>query len=138
MPASISSKTIVSPPPTAAIASAIRESSPPEAVSATGANGRPALGRIRNATSSAACGPVALAQLDAELAVAEADAAQLRGDRRGERVGRLRGARRAARRRARRPLLGLGERWPRRPTGRSRPRAPSSALASAARASSSS
>ena len=48
MPASISSKTIVSPPPTAAIASAIRDSSPPEAVSATGANGRPAFGRIRN------------------------------------------------------------------------------------------
>ena len=53
MPASISSKTIVSPPPTAAIASAIRESSPPEAVSATGAKGRPAFGRIRNAASSA-------------------------------------------------------------------------------------
>src|SRR6185503_2237211 len=53
IPASISSKTIVSPPPTAAIARAIRESSPPEAVSATGANGSPAFGRIRNETSSA-------------------------------------------------------------------------------------
>ena len=56
MPASISSKTIVSPPATAAIASATRESSPPEAVSATGPNGRPAFGRIRNATSSAPVG----------------------------------------------------------------------------------
>ena len=78
MPASISSKTIVSPPPTAAIASAIRESSPPEAVSATGANGQPAFGRIRNATSSAPAGRrLALAQLDAELALAQADALEL-------------------------------------------------------------
>src|ERR671928_41799 len=53
MPASISSKTSVSPPPTAAIASATRDSSPPDAVSATGANGRPRFGRIRNTTSSA-------------------------------------------------------------------------------------
>ena len=57
IPASISSKTIVSPPPTAAIASATRESSPPEAVSATGANGRPGFGRIRNEASSAPDGP---------------------------------------------------------------------------------
>src|SRR5262249_32625361 len=48
---------IVSPPATAAIASAIRESSPPEAVSATGANGRPAFGRTRKATWSAPVGP---------------------------------------------------------------------------------
>ena len=88
MPASISSKTIVSPPATAAIASAIRESSPPEAVSATGANGRPAFGRTRNATSSAPVGArLALAELDPELAVAEADARELCGDRRGERLG---------------------------------------------------
>src|SRR2546423_1098169 len=64
IPASISSKTIVSPPPTAAIASAMRESSPPDAVSATGANGKPALGRIWNATVSApvTAGPAALAE----------------------------------------------------------------------------
>ena len=81
MPASISSKTIVSPPPTAAIASAIRDSSPPEAVWATGANGRPAFGRMRKATSSAPVAPgLALAQLDPELALAEADAAKLRRD----------------------------------------------------------
>src|SRR5512144_3004610 len=84
MPASISSKTIVSPPPTAAIARAMRESSPPEAVSAAGANGRPAFGRIRNATSSAPVGP---AQLDAELAVAEPDPTHLLGDRVGEWAG---------------------------------------------------
>src|SRR6185503_1553855 len=56
MPASISSKTIVgSPAPawaTARRASATRESSPPEAVSATGANGRPEFGRMRKATAS--------------------------------------------------------------------------------------
>ena len=57
MPASISSNTIVSPPATAAIASATRESSPPEAVSATGPNGSPAFGRIRNTTSSAPVAP---------------------------------------------------------------------------------
>ena len=57
MPASISSKTIVSPPATAAIASAIRESSPPEAVSATGPNGSPAFGRTENRASSAPDGP---------------------------------------------------------------------------------
>ena len=54
MPASISSKTIVSPPATAAIASATRESSPPEAVSATGANGMPWFGRMRNVAVVAA------------------------------------------------------------------------------------
>ena len=57
MPASISSKTSVSPPATAAIASAMRDSSPPEAVSATGANGRPGFGRMRKRTSSAPVGP---------------------------------------------------------------------------------
>ena len=57
MPASISSKTSVSPPATAAIASAIRESSPPDAVSATGASGRPAFGRTRKTASSAPVAP---------------------------------------------------------------------------------
>src|SRR5512133_2355163 len=53
IPASISSKTrVILPPAAAAIASAMRESSPPDAVSATGANGRPAFGRIRNVTLS--------------------------------------------------------------------------------------
>ncbi len=85
MPASISSKIIVSPPPTAAMASATRESSPPEAVSATGPNGRPLFGRIRNAASSApVAAGLALAQLDPKLAVAETDADQLPGHRVGE------------------------------------------------------
>ncbi len=57
MPASISSKTSVSPPATAASARAMRESSPPEAVSAIGANGRPGFGRMRNVTSSAPVAP---------------------------------------------------------------------------------
>ena len=91
MPASISSKTSVSPPPTAAIASATRESSPPEAVSATGPNGSPGFGRMRNATSSAPVAPgVALARAR-------------RGTRR--RPGRCREARSRRRRRTRpRPL----------------------------------
>ena len=99
MPASISSKTIVSPPATAAIASATRESSPPEAVSATGPNGRPAFGRIRNAdVVGAGRARVALAEHDLELPVAEADRLQLRGHGRGERAGG---------RPARRPQLGV-------------------------------
>ena len=53
MPASISSKIIVAPPPTAAMASAILDSSPPEAVCATGASGKPGFGLMRNVTSSA-------------------------------------------------------------------------------------
>ena len=98
MPASISSNTIVSPPATAAIASAMRDSSPPDAVSATGPNGRPGFGRIRNATSSAPVAPGSRSvQHDLELAVAEADPAQLRRDRGGERLrGRCRAARSSA------------------------------------------
>src|SRR5437764_199618 len=55
--AAISSKTSVSPPATAAIASAMRESSPPDAVSATGANGMPAFGRTRKTASSPPVAP---------------------------------------------------------------------------------
>ena len=87
MPASISSKTIVSPPPTAAIASAIRESSPPDAVSATGPNGRPGFGRIRNRdVVRARDARLALGQLRDELALAEADAFELARDRLSERL----------------------------------------------------
>ena len=57
MPASISSKTSVSPPATTASASATRESSPPDAVSATGPKGMPGLGRIRKTASSRPLGP---------------------------------------------------------------------------------
>ena len=68
---------------TAAIASATRESSPPEAVSATGPNGRPEFGLIRKTTSSAPLAPGSRSvTIDLELALAEADAAQLGGDRR--------------------------------------------------------
>ena len=88
MPASISSNTIVAPPPTAAIARAMRDSSPPDAVSATGESGNPRLGRIRNAISSAPAGPGPSArvhQLDLELALPEADAGQFGCDRVRER-----------------------------------------------------
>ncbi len=77
----------MSPPPTAAIARAIRESSPPDAVSATGANGSPAFGRTRKTASSPPVDPglVPLTQLADELAVPHPDAAKLGGDRIGER-----------------------------------------------------
>ena len=88
MPASISSKTIVSPPATAAIASAMRESSPPEAVSAAGAKGRPGFGRMRKRTSSAPVAPRSRSpSLRRELALAEADALELPRDRLRERRG---------------------------------------------------
>ncbi len=76
----------VSPPATAAIASAMRESSPPDAVSATGANGRPAFGRTRNTVSSPPVAPgFALVELAHELALAHPDVPQLNGNRVGER-----------------------------------------------------
>ena len=94
MPASISSNTIVSPPATAAIASAMRESSPPEAVSATGPNGSPAFGRIRNRTSSA---PVAPGSRSASSTWNSPSPrpmpCELGGDRRGERLCRGRAGR---------------------------------------------
>ena len=66
------------PPPTAAIASAIRESSPPEAVWATGANGRPCVraDEERSLVGAGRAG-LALVQLDPELALAEPDAVEL-------------------------------------------------------------
>ena len=64
----------------------MRESSPPEAVSATGANGSPGLGRIRNDDLvRAGRARFAFSDLGAELALAEADAVQLRFDRGRER-----------------------------------------------------
>ena len=90
MPASSSSKTSVSPPATTAIASAMRESSPPDAVCATGESGRPGFGRIRNSTSSAPVGPGSRSvSARLELAVAEAEARELGGDRLGEARRRL-------------------------------------------------
>ena len=80
MPASISSKTIVSPPATAAIASAIRESSPPDAVSATWPNGSPRFGRTRNVTASAPVAPGLGGELGAELALPSPTPASSRGD----------------------------------------------------------
>src|SRR5271166_6036978 len=60
-PASTSSKTSVPPgeaaPATLITASITRESSPPEAISRTGAAGTPGLGAIRNSTVSAPQGP---------------------------------------------------------------------------------
>ncbi len=87
MPASISSKTSVSPPATAAIASAIRDSSPPDAVSATGANGKAG---VRADSEDGVVGAgrarlVALAELAPKLAVAHADVAELGCDGVGER-----------------------------------------------------
>ena len=74
---------------TAAMASAMRESSPPEAVSATGASGSPAFGRTRKTTSSRARRPgLALAQLDVELALPQAEIGELVRDRRRERARR--------------------------------------------------
>src|SRR5947199_103156 len=63
----------------------MRESSPPDAVSATGDTGRPGFGRIRNCTSSAPVGPAGLRaerrkerpQLRGRLAQSELDVAQL-------------------------------------------------------------
>ena len=101
MPASISSKTSVSPPATTAIASAILESSPPEAVCATGASGRPGSAGSGTATSSApGRAGLALGELACELAVAEAEAGELGGDR----------LREARRRRPRAPAQLPGER----------------------------
>ena len=99
MPASISSKTSVSPPATAAIASAMRESSPPDAVSATGAERQPGVrADEEHGLVAAGCAGLALAQLADELAVAHADVVQLGRDGVRERGrGRAR-ARRAARR----------------------------------------
>ncbi len=66
----------------------MRDSSPPEAVSATGPNGRPAFGLIEKRTSSPPVGPGSRpVQVDPELAVAETDSGQLRRDRRRERLG---------------------------------------------------
>ncbi len=69
------------------MASAIRESSPPEAVSATGPKGRPAFGRTRKTTSSAPVAPGSSrsCELAHELALPHPDAAKLGRDRVGER-----------------------------------------------------
>ncbi len=68
----------------------MRESSPPEAVSATGANGSPLFGRMRKTASSAPAAPgIALAKLDLELALPHADPLQVLGDRFREGARRL-------------------------------------------------
>ena len=85
MPASISSKTSVSPPATAASARATRESSPPEAVSDTGPKGQT---RVRADEKDGLVHPggarLALTQLDEELSVSHPELAELLGDRLGE------------------------------------------------------
>ena len=86
MPASISSKTIVGPPATAAIASAIRESSPPEAVSCSGAgaHARVRLDQERDLVGAGRA-RLALREVDRER-LADAHPAQLLGDGVGERA----------------------------------------------------
>ena len=104
MPASISSKTSVSPPATAAIASAIRDSSPPDAVSATGANGRPGVRADEegDVVGAGRAGLVALAQLAARNSPSPMPTPRELGrDGVGKRAARRRCARRAARARAR-------------------------------------
>ena len=66
----------------------MRDNSPPEAVSAAGANGSPGFGRIRNAASSApeAAG-LPLTELHPKLPLSQPDAAELLGDGRRERPG---------------------------------------------------
>ena len=100
MPASISSNTSVSPPATAASARAMRESSPPDAVSAIGANGSPAFGRMRNVDLVGARRPdLALAELDEELALPHAERRELVRNCLAERPGARCARRRVARRR---------------------------------------
>ncbi len=66
----------------------MRLSSPPDAVSATGANGRPGFGRMRNVTASVPVEPSSRScELDVELALPEPDPAQLGRDRVGEAAG---------------------------------------------------
>ena len=71
----------------------MRDSSPPDAVSATGPNGSPAFGRTAKTASSAPEGAwFGLAQVDVELTLAEPDARELGRDRLGK-AGRGRSAR---------------------------------------------
>ena len=70
MPASTSSNTSVrdSPAPATVISASItRDSSPPEAVSRSGAAGTPGLGAIRNSTRSAPVGRDLLPRLERDL-----------------------------------------------------------------------
>ena len=69
MPASISSNTIIAPPPRRAIASEIRDSSPPDAVSATPERAA-RVGGTRSCTSSAPCGPGSRSRPDSTRASA--------------------------------------------------------------------